>query len=84
MFENRRQNRSAVSGRRALAAPFMFVDQIALRALKEEHPDLPLAAPLDVQVLRQMVGRVEPEVEALECESVDLSQSFLCLSPRPV
>ena len=55
MFENRRQNRSAVSGRRALAAPLMFVDQIALRALQEKHPDLPLAAPLDVQVLRQMV-----------------------------
>ena len=55
MLKHRRQNRIAVSGRRAFAAPFVFIDQIALRALEEEHPDLPLATPLDVQMLRQMV-----------------------------
>lgn len=48
MLENRGQNRRAVSGGQALAAPFVFVDQIALGALKEKHPDLPLATPLDV------------------------------------
>ena len=74
MFDNGRQDRRAVSGRRALAAPFVFVDQVALRALQKKHPDLPLATPLDVKMLRQMVRRVKPDLEPLKCESLDLSQ----------
>jgi len=55
MLENSRQDCRAVSGRWVLAAPFVLAGQVVLRALKEEHADLPIATPLHVQVLRQVI-----------------------------
>lgn len=55
MLENRSQDCRAVSGRWALETPLVFAGHVVLRALKEEHTDLPMTTPLDVQMRRQMI-----------------------------
>jgi hypothetical protein len=66
VLEDFRENGSAVICRWLLATPFLLMSQVALCALKKEHPDLPFSTPFYMKMRWQMVRRVEPELETLD------------------
>ncbi len=82
MLEDGPQDGGAIGRRRTSPAPFAFIDEVPVRALQEEHPDLPLPTPADMEMRREVVRGVNPQIQPLERERLDSSQAILCVSPR--
>src|ERR1041384_2782154 len=63
--------------RRILLGPLAIERQFAIRTKKQVHTDLPLAAASRVEMRRQMVRGVEPEIQALQVSRLYLSHARL-------
>lgn len=82
MLQNQLQNGSPIGRGRTPPSPLHVEAEIVVSAFEEEHPDLPLPPTLGVEMGRQVVGGVNPQLESIDFECFDLSQQRLWIS-RP-
>jgi len=83
MLDNCPANGCANFSRRVLLAPFAVEYQFFIRAEEKVHADLPFTAPLYVEVLRQVIGRIEPQLKPFNFDRLYPSHVCPCLIEPP-